>query len=52
MLQESAEIKRDMDSAIDRSIDRTQQPPYVPAVAGDTPTYGKGRAYAEMLRVR
>src|SRR6476659_6260820 len=39
MLQESAEMKKDMDSAIDRSIDRTQQPPYVPAVAGDTPTY-------------
>src|SRR4029077_8702236 len=45
MLQESADMKKDMDSAIDRSIDRTQQPPYVPAVAGDTPTYGKGRAY-------
>jgi hypothetical protein len=49
MLQESLEMKKDMDSAIDRSIDRTQQPPYVPAVAGDTPTYGKGRAYVEML---
>ena len=49
MLQESAEMKKDMDSAIERSIDRNQHPPYVPAVAGDTPTYGKGRAYAEML---
>ena len=49
MLQESMEMKKDMNSGIDRSIDRTQQPPYVPAVAGDTPTYGKGRAYVEML---
>ena len=49
MLQESAEMKKDMDSAIERSIDRTKQPPYVPAVAGDTPTYGKERAYVELL---
>jgi len=49
MLQESAEMRKDMDSAIDRSIDRSKQPSYVPAVAGDTPTYGKERAYAEML---
>ena len=49
MLQESVEIKKDMDSAIERSIDRSKLPPYVPAVAGDTPTYGKGRAYVEML---
>jgi hypothetical protein len=48
-LLESAEMKKDMESAIDRSIDHTQQPPYVPAVAGDTPTYGKERAYAELL---
>jgi hypothetical protein len=48
-LQESAEMKKDMDSAIDRSIDRSKQPPYVPAVAGDTTTYGKDRAYTEML---
>ena len=48
-LLESAEMKKDMESAIDRSIDHTRQPPYVPAVAGDTPTYGKERAYAEML---
>src|SRR6185312_8404195 len=26
-----------------------QNPPYVPAVAGDTPTYGKQRAYMELL---
>src|SRR5215467_11940554 len=49
MLQESAAMKKDIDSAIDRSMDRNKQPPYVPAVAGDTPTYGKDRAYAEML---
>ena len=49
MLQEAVELKKDMDSTIQRSIDRTKRPPYVPAVAGDTPTYGKGRAYVEML---
>ncbi|HTT19912.1 MAG TPA: hypothetical protein VMG82_13250 [Candidatus Sulfotelmatobacter sp.] len=48
-LQEAAEMKRDLDAAIERSIDRSKQPPYIPAVAGDTPTYGKERAYAEML---
>ena len=49
MLQESAEMKKDMNSAIERSVDRSKQPPYVPAVAGDTETYGKERAYSEML---
>jgi hypothetical protein len=49
VLQESAEIKKDMESAIERSIDSSQEPPYVPAVAGDTPTYGKERAYSELL---
>lgn len=49
MLLESAEMKKDMESAIDKSIDHTQQPAYVPAVAGDTPTYGKERAYSELL---
>jgi hypothetical protein len=49
MLQESVGLKKDMDSTIQRSIDGTKRPPYVPAVAGDTPTYGKGRAYVEML---
>lgn len=49
MLQESAEMKKDMATAIDRSIDRSKHPPYIPAVAGDTPTYGKQRAYMEML---
>jgi hypothetical protein len=48
-LLESAEMKKDLQSAIDRSINPGEQPPYVPAVAGDAPTYGKERAYAEML---
>jgi hypothetical protein len=48
-LLESAEMKKDMESSIERSIVNTPQPPYIPAVAGDTPTYGKERAYAEML---
>ncbi len=49
MLKESDAMRKDMSNAIDKSIDRTKNPPYVPAVAGDTPTYGKGRAYVELL---
>ena len=49
LLQESAAMKKDMIDAMDKSVDRTQDPPYMPAVAGDTPTYGKARAYTEML---
>jgi hypothetical protein len=49
MVQESADMKKDMDVAIEKSVDRKQNPTYVPAVAGDVPTYGKGRAYSEML---
>ncbi|HTS37348.1 MAG TPA: hypothetical protein VMH04_16845 [Candidatus Solibacter sp.] len=49
VLLESTEMKKDLESAIDKSIDHSQQPPYVPAVAGDTPTYGKERAYSELL---
>jgi hypothetical protein len=49
MLQESTDMKKDMDAAIDKSVDRKQTPAYLPAVAGDVPTYGKGRAYSEML---
>jgi hypothetical protein len=49
MLLEAAEMKKDMESAIDKSIDHSQQPAYVPAVAGDTATYGKERAYSELL---
>jgi hypothetical protein len=49
LLQESKGMQKDMDAAITKSIDRTQSPAYIPAVAGDHPTYGKERAYAEML---
>jgi hypothetical protein len=49
MLQESEAMKKDMSVAIDKSIVWTQKPPYMPAVAGDTPTYGKSRAYVELL---
>jgi hypothetical protein len=49
LLAESEAMKKDMDAAIAKSIDRTQNPPYMPAVAGDHPTYGKERAYSEML---
>jgi hypothetical protein len=49
LLEESAAMKKDMAAAMDKSIDRTKAPPYMPAVAGDTPTYGKSRAYMEML---
>lgn len=49
MLQESEEMKKDMNAAIEKSVDRKQTPAYMPAVAGDIPTYGKERAYAEML---
>jgi hypothetical protein len=49
MLQESEGMKKDMNAAIEKSVDRAQNPPYLPAVAGDVPTYGKERAYAEML---
>jgi hypothetical protein len=49
MLQESEDMKKDLSAAIAKSLDRTQTPAYLPAVAGDAPTYGKGRAYSEML---
>ena len=49
LLQESVAMRRDMEDAIQKSIDRSQTPPYLPAVAGDHPTYGKERAYSEML---
>lgn len=48
MLRESAAMRSDMRSAMDRSVDRSKHPPYMPAVAGDTPTYGKSRAYMEL----
>ncbi|HUJ31609.1 MAG TPA: hypothetical protein VLY23_10040 [Candidatus Acidoferrum sp.] len=49
LLAESEAMRKDMESAIAKSIDRSKNPPYLPAVAGDHPTYGKERAYAEML---
>lgn len=49
LLEQSVVLRTDMEAAIEHSIDHTQSPPYVPAVAGDTPTYGKQRAYTEML---
>ncbi len=49
MLEEADAMKKDMDASIAKSIDTTQNPPYLPAVAGDTPTYGKARAYSEIL---
>ncbi len=49
LMERSALLKTDMENALKRSIDRSQSPAYVPAVAGDTATYGKQRAYMEML---
>jgi hypothetical protein len=49
MLQESEDMKRDLNATIEKSVDRKQTPAYLPAVAGDVPTYGKQRAYSEML---
>jgi hypothetical protein len=49
MLQESVDMKKNLDAAMEKSVDRKQTPAYLPAVAGDVPTYGKGRAYSEML---
>ncbi len=49
MLQESEDMKKDLNAAMEKSVDRKQSPAYLPAVAGDVPTYGKGRAYSEML---
>jgi hypothetical protein len=49
LLREAAAMKSDMEKAIDKSVDQTQSPQYIPAVAGDTPTYGKERVYMELL---
>jgi len=49
LIRQSLEIRKDLDAAIERSIDHKQTPPYVPAVAGDKPTVWKNRVYAEML---
>src|SRR5580700_5562843 len=49
MLQESEDMKKDLNVALEKSVDRKQTPAYLPAVAGDVPTYGKQRVYSEML---
>jgi hypothetical protein len=49
LLQESRDMRKDLHARIEKSTDRTQDPPYIPAVAGDTPTLWKNRIYAEML---
>ena len=45
----AAIVRKDLAASIERSVDRSRKPPYVPAVAGDKPTLWKNRAYAEML---
>jgi hypothetical protein len=50
LLEESAAMKKDLYTAIERSVDRSQSPPYLPAVVGDTPTWGKGRVYSELMQ--
>jgi hypothetical protein len=50
LLEEAAAMKKDLDTAIARSVDRSQDPPYLPAVVGDTPTWGKGRVYSELMQ--
>jgi len=49
MLQESEDMKKDLNVALEKSVDRKRTPAYLPAVAGDVPTYGKQRVYSEML---
>lgn len=49
LIQEADAMKKDLYVAIEKSIDRTQNPPYMAAVVGDVPTWGKGRVYSELL---
>jgi hypothetical protein len=49
MLRESEAMKEDLFKALEKSIDYSQDPPYMPAVAHDTPTWGEGRVYTELL---
>src|ERR1035437_1799315 len=50
-LREEAEaMKKDLYTAITRCVDRAQDPPYLPAVVGDTPTWGKERVYSELMQ--
>lgn len=50
ILDEAQAMKKDLYTAIERSVVRTQNPPYLPAVVGDTPTWGKGRVYSELMQ--
>jgi len=49
LTREAAGIKTDLHDAISRSIDWSQDPPYLPAVAGDIKPLWRNRVYAEML---
>jgi len=49
LVQEAAAMKKDLFTSMGKSVDRKQNPPYMPAVVGDTPTWGKGRVYSELL---
>ncbi len=49
LIQESEEMKIDLYKALEKAIDYNQNPPYMPAVAHDTPTWGKGRVYTELM---
>lgn len=49
ILTESEAMKKDLYAGIEKSIDHAQNPPYMPAVAHDTPTWGKGRVYSELM---
>ncbi len=49
LTQEAAGLKADLHDAIRRSIDWTQAPPYLPAVAGDIKPLWRNRVYSEML---
>ena len=50
LLDEGEAMKKDLYTAIARCVDRSQNPPYLPAVVGDTPTWGKGRVYSELMQ--
>ena len=45
----AAVVRKDLAASLERSVDRSKNLPYVPAVAGDKPTLWKNRVYAEML---
>jgi len=49
LLQESAAMDKDVETAINKSIDRTQSPAYIPPMPVNGPIYGRGRVYVEML---